>query len=185
MFFFNQTKRLWLEFFKFKRLKSLPLWLSIILGILLSPFILVFIILIGVLFLCAIIYSLLSAPIEYLHGILKEEIKEKHPAVQVVLYFISWSILFPLYVTFAFFSFYIYFFYFLVSLVGWLVSLAGFKFHLSPNEENIENDIPVRVKKEKAPKAPKQKKEKGAKAPKEGQETPKEAAPKEEEPKEE
>ena len=160
MFFFEQTKRLWLEFTKFKRFRSFPIGLSILLGILVSPLMLIFVLMMFTLFIGSIIYSLLSSPIEYLHKILKDEIKEKHVAVQVVLYLISWGVLFALYFIFAFFSFYLFILYFFTSVIGWLASLSGYKFHILANEENIELDIPVHVKKEKASKEPKEKKKK-------------------------
>ena len=140
MNFFERAKRLAREVLSFKNYKKMHPALAVFTGIFLIPFAAAFFIELGSLFVLCIIFTLVQAPINYLHGIVKNEAKEVNPVAHVFIYAISWPLLFILYALFALISLFIYFQYFWTQLVGYIVAIAGYKFHLTPAEEDISKD---------------------------------------------
>lgn len=140
MLFFERTKRLVQEFLLFKKYKQIHPALAVFTGIFLIPFALLFFIQLGFTFLASILFTLFEAPIKYLHGILKDEVKESKTAVQVIVYYFSWPVLFAFYVFYALFTLMVFFNYLETVLVGYIANLGGFKFHISPMEQDISKD---------------------------------------------
>ena len=138
MHFFEQSKRLAGEFLKFKKYKNMAPVLAVFVGIFLIPFALFFFLGLGMLFLSCMLFYLLESPLNYLHGVVKTEGKETHPATCFIIYFISWPLIFLLYVSYAFLTFFIHAFYLGTTIAGYIASLGGFKFHITPNEQDIE-----------------------------------------------
>ena len=141
MLFFERTKRLVGEFLLFKRYKQMHPAIAIFVGIFLIPFALFFFIYAGFTFLASILFALFESPIKYLHNILREEVKERHIAVQVIVYWFSWPLLFILYVFYAFFTLMVFFCYLGTVMFGYIANLGGFKFHISPMDEDISKEI--------------------------------------------
>lgn len=135
---FDNFKRLNREFFKFKKYKRMHPALAVFAGIALIPFAVLYFVLLGLLFVEVIFFTLIEAPIRALHKIVRDEGKEVKHATQAVVYFLSWGILFFFYVIYAFISFFIFVGYFFLQLFGYIASLAGYKFHITYLEENIE-----------------------------------------------
>lgn len=137
MKFFENTKRLAKEVLSLKKYKMMALPLAIITGIFMLPLGVAFFVYLGLLFIFDIFYGLVEAPIRFLHKFIKDEAKEMSRVTEVVIYIISWPTIFILYFFYAFWSLFIHFFYFLTQLLGYIVSLCGFKFHISILEEDI------------------------------------------------
>lgn len=140
MQFFTNLRRLWAEVFSLKRYKRMHSALAVLCFIAVLPFVILFVIGIGAAFIFAIMFALIQGPLDYLHGIVKQEKNGAHPAVQVVIYLISWPLLFFLYAMYALFALALYIIYFFNVVFGYYTSLGGFKFHLSPLEEDIAKD---------------------------------------------
>lgn len=140
MLFFDRTLRLVREFLLFKKFKQLHPALAVFVGIFLIPFALLFFVYLGMTFLASILFALFEAPIKYLHGILRDEVKESKTAVQVIVYYFSWPILFVFYVFYALFTLFVFFSYLDTVLVGYIANLGGFKFHISPMEQDISKE---------------------------------------------
>ena len=141
MLFFERTKRLAREFLQFKKFKQMSPALAVFVGIFLIPFALLFFIQLGFTFLACILFALFEAPIKYLHSISRDEVKDSRTAVQVIVYYFSWPILFAFYVFYALFTLMVFINYLETVLVGYIANLGGFRFHISPLEENISKNL--------------------------------------------
>ena len=141
MKFFNLTTRLAREVFSLKRYKKMNKVLAVFLGIFLAPFFVGFIFAIGMLYLASIFFAIISAPLSYLHGVVREEGERVKTATQVVIYLISWPLIFFLYFWYAFLTLWIYIFYFLSVCDGYIVAVGGFIFHIDPLYEDISKDL--------------------------------------------
>ena len=140
MFFFESTKRLAKEFFEFKKYRALKPVFAVIIGIILLPLAIIFMAFLGELFLFSIFYSFIEAPVKYLHKIVGDEGQKVMHATQFIIYLISWPALFLLYFIYASITVSLVIEYFLAQVFGYLVSLGGFKFHISPYEKDIALD---------------------------------------------
>lgn len=138
MKFFEQVQRLGKEFFDFKKYKLLHPALAVFVGLFVSPFAVLFILALGFCFLLSFFFAFIEEPIDYLHRILRGEGEVVKTPTQFIVYFFSWPFLFFLYAFFALSRFIGIIVYFSAVLYGYIASLAGFKFHISPNEENIK-----------------------------------------------
>lgn len=142
MLFFNKMKKLANEFFAFKKYKAMHPVVAVFTGICLLPFAAGFILGIGILFLLSVILSFFDSPLTYLHNVVREQGKEVRCAAEFIIYFISWPLLFLLYSLYALFTFVYYLFYFATVVDGYIASLVGFKFHISPLEEYESINLP-------------------------------------------
>ncbi len=138
MTFFDSAKRLGKEVLLLRKYKSMPLPLAIITAVAVCPFILLFILFLGLSVLLSILLSFMETPIHYLHDIVRKEGAELRHATQFIVYFISWPAIFLLYFLQAFATFFIAVTYFVAVLFGYVGSLGGIKFHISMLEENLE-----------------------------------------------
>ena len=141
MLFFERTKKLVGEFLLFKKYKQMHPAIAVFVGIFLIPFALFFFIFAGFTFLSAIMFALFESPIKYLHNIIHEEVKDSKTAIQVIVYYFSWPLLFIFYVFYAFFTLLVFFYYLGTMMVGYIASLGGYKFHVSPMDEDISKNL--------------------------------------------
>ena len=130
------------EAFTLKKYKAMPLLLAILTGICMIPVLFADLIVAGFVYLFGFFFNLALAPIKFLHAILSNEGKDLKHATQFVIYFLSWSIVFAGYVYLAVSVFFLSFFYAILSMLTYICSLGGFKFHTSPDIE------PEHIKKE-------------------------------------
>ena len=137
MTYFERTRRLAKEFFTFKKYKKMHPALAVLIGLLVSPFAIMFLFDLLDTFFMSILFSFFEAPIKYLHGILNDEAKKTRIATEVVIYIISWPLLFFFYVLYALTALFLVISYFFAVLSGYIASLGGFKFHISPFVEDI------------------------------------------------
>lgn len=141
MYFFNQFKRLFGDvrkaqltiFFKTHPvIGGLAIFASL-------PFLALFCVydLAGILF--SIPFALLTTPFSRVHAFLKKERDETHVAVNCVLYFLSWGVVFFGYIVNAVLTCMFYIAYFMTATLGYIASFGGIKFHIVPTEETILN----------------------------------------------
>ena len=141
MYFFDQFKRL----FSDVRKATLTIFFKThpAIGILARfaslPFLVLFYVceLAGILF--SIPVALLTTPFSRVHAFLKKERDETHVAVNCVLYFLSWGVVFFGYILNAVLTCMLYITYFISALWGYLASFGGIKFHIVPTDETILN----------------------------------------------
>jgi cobalamin synthase len=132
MKYFEHAKKLAKAIFSFEKYKAMPLWLAIICGILMVPYWLIFIVWLVALSALTIFLSFLETPINFLHNIMKDEAKEKRTPVEVVIYIISWPLIFVFYAFFAITTITTSIIYFFTEAWGFVASLGGFRFHIRP-----------------------------------------------------
>ena len=141
MFFFERTLRLGKEFLKFKKYKKMNPVLAVFTGIFLIPFAACFFIELGFSFLASIFFSFLESPIKYLHNIMSDEGKKTRPATEFIIYFFAWPTIFMAYCFYAMLTLFIVIDYFFACAFGYVASLGGYKFHVSPYTEDIEKEV--------------------------------------------
>lgn len=141
MYFFNQFKRL----FGDVRKAILTIFFKThpVIGVLAIFASLPFLALFCVWDLAAILFSipfaLLTTPFSRIHTFLKKERDENHVAVNCVLYFLSWGVVFFGYILNAVLTCMFYIAYFMTATLGYLASFGGIKFHIIPTDETILN----------------------------------------------
>ena len=150
MQFFENTKRLAREFLAFKKYKQLNKVLAVFVGIFMFPFFILFGVMLAWTFFSAIFFTIVEAPIKFLHNLIKDETKEHHLAFRMLIYYLSWPIIFIFYVFYALMIVDIYICYFFTQCVGYVASLGGFHFHISPLDERIDKEIDLERKHNKA-----------------------------------
>lgn len=146
MVFFENTKRLAREFLSFKKYKQMTTPLAVFVGIFMCPFIIAFFVMLVLTFISAIFFTIVEAPIQFLHKLIKDETKEMHLAFRILIYYLSWPIVFGLYVSYAMMMIEIVIDYVLTQAVGYVASLGGFRFHISPLVERIDRDVDPEIK---------------------------------------
>lgn len=150
MVFFENTKRLALEFLAFKKYKQLNKVLAVFVGLFMAPWMLVFAFMLAWTFLSAIFFTVIEAPIKFLHNLIKDETKEHHLAFRMLIYYLSWPIIFIFYVFYALMIVDIYVMYIFTQAFGYVASLGGFHFHITPLQERIDKDVDFERKHNKA-----------------------------------
>ena len=141
MRFFNSAFRLAKEIVSLKRYKKMHLALAIVTGGVLFPFFVCFFVGIGLLFVLSILFSIIQAPLTYIHNVLREEGEKVKHATQFIIYFISWPVVFVLYCFYASLTLLIHILYILSTALGYVVSLGAIRFHIDPEEENIAKEV--------------------------------------------
>ena len=119
MKFFEAANRLACEVLSLKRYKKMHIALAVFVGIFLAPFYIGFFFAVGFLYLFSILFALLQAPLSYLHGVVREEGDRVKTATQFIIYFVSWPLLFFLYVMYAMLTVFIYVAYCISMGVGY------------------------------------------------------------------
>ena len=117
------------EAFSFKKYKAMHPVLAVFTGIFMIPFVLSSMISALVLILTAFFFKVNKLPIDFLHGMLKSEGKDVHPATQFIIYFFSWPVIFALYASLSLSLLAITALYAGLSLETYVWSLGGYRFH--------------------------------------------------------
>ena len=137
MLYFEKTLRSIKEYLLLKRYKNMNIVLAIFVFIFMLPFHIAFFVWAGYTFLLSIFYSVIEAPIRFLHDLIRDETKESHVAFKIVIYYLSWPLIFIFYVFYAFMIVSIVISYLFTQVIGYVASLAGYRFHITPKEEDI------------------------------------------------
>lgn len=124
-----------------KKYKAMPVALAIIVGIFMLPLILASLICAGVLYLLGYLFSVVSLPVQSLHKLLKEEGQSVQHGAQVAIYLVSWGFVFSAYAALSFFLVFLTVLYSLFSVLTYLWTLGGFKFHLFAKDEDISVEV--------------------------------------------
>ena len=140
--FLKKTKALLAEAFKMKKYNAMHLALSVCTFILMLPILLFSLIVAAILAVLCFTFTVLSSPVKYLHDLVHTEGQSVKHATQVVIYLISWPLVFFLYVLMSITLLLIIPTYALLSILLYAWSLGGFKFHLFAN---THEDISVEV----------------------------------------
>lgn len=129
------------EAFQFKKYKAMPIVIAILSGIVMIPLVLLSFFLVALFSLVAFVFSVVLLPVKAIHGIVQNEGKNTMHAPQFIIYFISWTIIFVLYMVLALLVPVIFVLYAALSVTTYIWSFCGFRFHLFPTEENISVDV--------------------------------------------
>lgn len=118
------------EAFKFRKYKAMHPALAVFTGIFMIPLVLVSFVITAVLAVLEFFFSILVSPVKYLHAVVHDEGKTVMHATQFIIYFISWPLVFMLYALMSFLLLLIIPTYAILSIVTYIWTLGGFKFHL-------------------------------------------------------
>ena len=130
------------EAFKFKKYKAMSPVLAVFTGLLMLPIVVASFSVAASFAVLGFVFSVISAPVKYLHEIVRVEGKEVKHATQFIVYFLSWPTVFGLYVLMSFLLVLLLPTYALLSFLLYVWSLGGFKFHLLLNKVD---DISIEV----------------------------------------
>ena len=130
------------EAFKFKKYKAMHPALAVFTGILMLPFVVASFAVTAVLALLSFMFAVLSAPAKYLYDIMHGEGQGVKHATQVVVYLISWPVVFFLYALMSILLLFILPVYAWLAVLTYVWTLGGFKFHLFMNKVD---DISIEV----------------------------------------
>ena len=130
------------EAFKFKKYKAMSPALAVFTGILMLPLVLASFAVTATLAVLCFAFTVLSSPLKYLHALVHEEGQTVRHLTQAIVYFISWPLVFFLYVLMSLLLLLIIPTYALLSVLLYAWSLGGFKFHLFMNKFD---DISINV----------------------------------------
>ena len=145
--FLQRMTALLKEAFKFKKYKAMPNVLAVFTGILMLPIVVASFAATAVLATLGFFYTVLAAPVKFLHYLVSEEGKTVKHASQAIIYLLSWTAIFVLYTAIAFLLFLLIPAYALFSFLLYVWSLGGFKFHLFANyTEDISIEVEGRYK---------------------------------------
>lgn len=140
--FFNKTINLIKEAFKFKKYKAMNGFFAVVVGITMIPFVLLSFYLLLLVILETFLFKVLINLVNSLKLLVNQEGKEVHPATQFIIYLVSWPVLLALYLILSLSYVWIIIFYAILSLVTYIWTLGGFKFHLFAYEKD---DISIEV----------------------------------------
>jgi hypothetical protein len=129
------------EAFTFKKYKAMSPVLAVLSGIVMIPVVLLSFLLAAVYFLLSFFFSIEITPIKFLHGLITKEGKDVMHATQFAVYWIAWPVVFFFYVLASALLVFLAMFYALLSILTFVWSFGGFKFHLFPVEADISIDV--------------------------------------------
>ena len=139
--FMNRASVVLNEAFKLKKYKAMPLALAIIVGILMLPIALASVGCAVVLYVFGYLFSVVSLPVQRLHKLLREEGQSVQHATQFIVYFISWGFIFSTYALLSFFLIMLTILYSVFSILTYIWTLGGFKFHVFAADEDISIEV--------------------------------------------
>jgi len=142
--YLKKTGALMKEAFTFKKYKAMHPALATFVGIFMSPFLLIGLLLTAVLAVFAFVVNLLLAPAKHLHSLLHTEGQSVKHATQFIIYLVSWTVFFFIYLVLSFLFIPVYLLYTILSIVMYIFTLGGFKYHISPNADS--DDIAINTK---------------------------------------
>lgn len=124
-----------------KKYKAMPLALAILVGIFMLPLVLASVFFAVPIYVLGYLFSVVSLPVQSLHKLLREEGQGVQHGTQAVVYLLSWGFVFGMYATLTFFLVALTVLYSVFSIVTYLWTLGGFKFHLFAKEEDISVEV--------------------------------------------
>lgn len=140
--FSKGTTALFKEAFKFKKYKAMPVAFAIIVGLCQLGFALISFVVAGFIYFLNFIMRLFAFPVEQIHGVVRNEKDYVGGGAQLVIYLVSWPVIFFSYVILIFSTFILNLLYILVSVTTFIWSLGGFKFHLLLSDaKDIEKKV--------------------------------------------
>lgn len=122
------------EMFKFKKYKAMSLPVAIFVGIFMIPFTALSFVMAGFIYLLHFFIKILMIPTDFLHGVLRDEKDHVSNPAQVVVYLVSWPVVFLGRIFMAFLVFFLNLFYVFYSISSFTWSLGAFRFHLFINK---------------------------------------------------
>ena len=122
------------ELFKFKKYKSMPLIWAILVGIFMLPFTIISFLSAAFIYLLHFFIKIIMIPTDFLHGVLRDEKSNVSSAAQVVVYLVSWPLVFMGRIFMAFLVFFVNLIYVGFSISSFTWSLGAFRFHLFINK---------------------------------------------------
>jgi len=137
------TTTLLKEAFSFKKYCAMNTFWAVIIALLMLPFIISSLFLGAYLIFLTFMFKAFKMPIDFLHDLVNKEGKEVKHATQAVLYLISWPWVFLLYAMLSLSLVSIILCYAVLSLLTYLWSLGGFRFHAFIGE--AKDSISVKV----------------------------------------
>ena len=139
--FMSRASAVLCEAFKLKKYKAMPLVLAIIVGIFMLPIAIAGLVCAGVLYVSGYLFSVVSLPIQRLHKLLRDEGQGVHSATQFIIYFLSWSFVFSCYAMLSLFLISLTVLYTVFSILTYIWTLGGFKFHAFASDEDISIEV--------------------------------------------
>lgn len=139
--FMDRTSAVIKEALLLKKFKAMPLVLAILVGIFMLPLILFSAVLAVSLYILGYLFSIVSLPVDRLYKILHDEGQSVQHATQFIIYFLSWTFIFSAYALLSFLLIVSTVMYSLFSIVTYIWTLGGFKFHLFASEEDISVEV--------------------------------------------
>lgn len=124
------------EAFKFKKYKAMNNVCAVFVGICMSPFVLISFVLAAFLYVTGFMFKLIATPIENIHNLAHSEGAEVKHATQVVIYLISWPLIFFWYTVISLMLLQLALLYAIFSCITYIWSLGGFKFHLFASDSD-------------------------------------------------
>ncbi len=129
------------EAFLLKKYKAMPLVLAIFVGIFMVPLALISAVCAALVYVLGYLFSVASQPVQNLHKLLHEEGQSVKHGTQVVVYLLSWGLVFGTYAALTFLLVTLTVLYSLFSIFTYLWTLGGFKFHVFAKEEDISVEV--------------------------------------------
>lgn len=139
--FMQSTSNVWKEAIKLKKYKAMPLGLAIPTGVLMLPVALVSLIAAVLIYVLGYLFSVVLLPTQRLYKLLHEEGQTVKHASQFIMYFLSWGFIFSAYAALSLFMIILTVLYTIFSILAYLATLGGFKFHVFAKEEDISVDV--------------------------------------------
>ena len=140
--FLKKMTALLREAFRFKKYKAMSPVLAVFTGILMIPMVLASFAAAAFFAILGFLFNVFSAPVKYLHDIVRGEGQIVKHATQAIVYLISWPAVFFFYLIMSGLLLLILPAYACLSFYLYVWSLGGFKFHLFPNQAD---DIAIEV----------------------------------------
>ena len=139
--YLGKLKALAKEAFTLKKYKAMKPFFAVVTALSLVPVIAASFFLLAALAIYSFLFKIIKSPIEYLHSIAKKEGEEVKHGTQAVIYLVSWPLIFFLYAFSALLVVVINIGYAILSILAYIATLGGFKYHVFINEaEDISID---------------------------------------------
>ena len=139
--FMQRTSAVLTEAAKLKKYKAMPLGLAIATGVLMLPVAIVGAVFAVLLYVLGYLFSVISLPTQKLHKLLHDEGQSVKHATQFIIYGLSWTFVFSAYAALTFFMIVLTVLYSIFSILAYICTLGGFKFHVFATEEDISVDV--------------------------------------------
>jgi len=144
--FTERAKAVLKEVLQLKKYKAMPKFLAVLVGIFMLPLIVGSFVCAGLVFISGYLYSVISLPVQSLHKLLKDEGKEVKHGTQVVIYFLSWGLVFGAYALLSLLLISLTILYTVFAFLSYLWTLGGLKFHAFAAEQDLSVQVEGKYK---------------------------------------